>query len=658
MVHPAQAHGSDALRRQAVLPPERESTSRERDLRRKLGIPDEAERILVLGESSHWDPNWLCTSEEYFALRVRKTLKRAIEALEREPTRVYSAESVFYLKMFWEKEPAYRERMRALVNAGRLRITSPSVTTPDTLLPDTEALMRDFLYGQEWLRRRDMKQEPHVAYLPDNFGNSPFLPTLLRAAGVESVAFARLDGAYFPGCDNRPKSDFPLPGSNTAFLMNEARSLDFVWRDPAGAEVIARFHGWGYGQGDLLAHRGLTRWMEWPLAFADRSEKNVAAKVEGFVEAIAKVSRTPYLFCPMGFDFVDPLPELVPLLEHYNRKQYPETGIYVVNAAIDDYLDLVATQRDALPTIALDPNPYWTGFYASRPILKARCRRVVDVLLDLEKSALALGASLDGAPEPDAPKRDGLSPYVASDELADAWYWAVVGNHHDYITGTSPNRVHDKEQKPRTDRALATAEQALRRLEREAASRGIPSPARAATARPVLRSEGGVIHVRTSSLDVTIDPRAGGTMTVIDRTTGTTMLGPRSFDLWNYSDSGGLWRMGHEYRGGRFELLARASDGPAVVRVDEKGDSVEVQIVSTIASDEIRRTIRLRDGQPLVDLEVEGLVSPRRTLTCAFASEPWKETVAMDTPGGVVMRPFAKLFRPTFFSVNRFVHAD
>jgi len=38
----------------------------ELSLRRRLGIPDDAERVLIFTESSHWDPDWLYTSEEYF----------------------------------------------------------------------------------------------------------------------------------------------------------------------------------------------------------------------------------------------------------------------------------------------------------------------------------------------------------------------------------------------------------------------------------------------------------------------------------------------------------------------------------------------------------------------------------------------------------------
>jgi hypothetical protein len=39
-------------------------------IRRRLGIPADAARVLVLAESSHWDANWLLTSDEHHAKRV------------------------------------------------------------------------------------------------------------------------------------------------------------------------------------------------------------------------------------------------------------------------------------------------------------------------------------------------------------------------------------------------------------------------------------------------------------------------------------------------------------------------------------------------------------------------------------------------------------
>ena len=44
------------------------------EIRAALGIPTDAERVLLFAESSHWDTNWLETSEGYFKKRVEPIL--------------------------------------------------------------------------------------------------------------------------------------------------------------------------------------------------------------------------------------------------------------------------------------------------------------------------------------------------------------------------------------------------------------------------------------------------------------------------------------------------------------------------------------------------------------------------------------------------------
>ena len=63
-----------AYKSPAALPSRVEPASRELDLRRRLGIPDSAQRVIIFGETSHWDLNWLYSSEEYYERRVRVIL--------------------------------------------------------------------------------------------------------------------------------------------------------------------------------------------------------------------------------------------------------------------------------------------------------------------------------------------------------------------------------------------------------------------------------------------------------------------------------------------------------------------------------------------------------------------------------------------------------
>ncbi len=666
-------------------------TGNEAALRHRLGIPDDAARVLIFAESSHWDPDWLHTSGEYFSRWVAPNLDQAIDALLSEPRRVYSVECMFFLRMYWEARPEKQETVRALVNEGRLRLTSSGVTTADTLIPRTEAILRDWLAGQEWLRAQGMAQEPRLAYFTDSFGCSPALPSLLRAAGFECTALTRVDGMYFPGTDFEPESHFPRPGSSAELLAKELRTLDFVWRGPDGAEVLCHWNAFTYGQGDMLAHRGLTRMYIANLALPSRSPASVARRIEGYVSQLAPLSRTPYLFCPIGFDFVGPIPGLVDLLERYNRVHYPSSGVWAVCAGLDDYLALVGCHRDLLPTLALDPNPYWTGFYTSRPALKRKAHELVDRLLLAERLALAAGD-------------EGIR-----DELAEAWWAAATANHHDFITGTSPDKVAYGEQHPLLEQATKAAGVAIARLapvfgpsrggshaaaarlgcvfgpsrggshaagnsackphERGEGPKGIVSSGEPAAWEPPLaavgaeakeapqwRREAGKVEVSTPYYTVTLSEEAGGTIISAWSADGEPFLTGFSGDLVSYRDAGGLWRMGHEFAGGELRELARASDRPAPLQVVERGGELEVRCTSVLGGEAIERCFRFAGDSPLIRLRIAGRAPRRRTVTVRFATGLDARSLAMDQPGGMVERPPEKLYAPTFWPLQSLVH--
>jgi len=637
-------------------------------LRRQLGIPDEAKQVIIFAESSHWDPNWLYTSEEYYERFVRCNLDQAIAGLLREPRRVYSVECVFFLRLYWERQPEQREAIRTLVNEGRLRLTSSGVTTADTLLPSAEAILRDLLFGQEWLRAQGMTQEPHLAYFTDSFGCSPALPTLLRAAGFDRTAITRIDGMYFAGCDYETSRGFPRPGSSAERLLHQERSLDFVWCDPSGAEVLCHWNAFNYGQGDLLAHRGLNRVYLFPVAVADRSERNVARHIRKFAAQLRPYSRTPYLFCPIGMDFVEPIPDLVALLDRFNLRHSPvvaassehqadadEPGVdglevdpgpeagpelWAVNAGLDDYLALVDCHRSRLPLLELDPNPYWTGFYTSRPALKERCYDLVDRLLLAERLALR--------PESDA------SPEAIAGELQDAWWTAAVSNHHDFITGTSPDRVVDGEQQPWLEEASATASAAVSRLAPAARQ---PAARPASGDRVQWRYQEEILHVQTSHYTIEIGREAGGgILRLSSLPTGQLLLDGLSNDLISYRDSGGLWRMGHEFRGGTFREAARAGDRPVRLEVQERDGGLEVALDTELDGLPLRRLYRFQAASPLIRLRVEGRAADGRTVTVRFHTGLLAGRLAMDQPGGVVVRPPARIYEPTFWPLQHFLH--
>ena len=187
--------------------------SAERDeaaLRTRLGIPPEAKHVLVFGETSHWDPELAAHHRGVLrALHSRASSTACCGRSRRSRAESSRSRVCSSCSSTGSRIRPSTERLRDLVNQRRLRLTGTGITTPDTVLPDTEAILRDYADGQQWLRDHGMTVEPRLAYLPDDFGHSPALPTMLVALGFDMAAVTRIDGMYFIGSDYRPQVVLP-----------------------------------------------------------------------------------------------------------------------------------------------------------------------------------------------------------------------------------------------------------------------------------------------------------------------------------------------------------------------------------------------------------------------------------------------------------------
>jgi len=615
-------------------------SEKEKTIRDALGIPDDAQKVLFFTESSHWDPNWLFTSTEYYKLRINRLMDQAVRECEKEPRRVFGIECVFFLKMFWDRRPDRRDAVCRLINEGQFRMTGSGMTTPDTCVPGVEALIRDYLVGQEWLRENGMTQEPRLAYLPDNFGVIPTLPSVLRAMGYTQTSMCRIDGSFFPGTDFADERKFPLPGSSAELLMKDLKTTDFIWKGPDGSRVVCHWNPFTYGMGDNLASTAPFIWMGITFGFRSRGGRKVAKKIKSYTERLAELSRTPYLLCPMGLDFNGPIPDLIPLLDRYNKDYYPDTGIYAVNAGMDDCLELVSCRADTLPELEMDMTPYWAGFYAARPDVKHRTRKLVDDLLAAE-SALALAT--------DRPTAEALTR-----ELAPAWETATVANHHDFITGTSPDRVWKKEQLPWLIEAQETVDRVMIRAGEISP---VSIPAKAPVKTPKYTTSDGTITIDTEHYAVTISEESGGSITSWrDQKTGEELLSGPFGDVCVYKDSGGLWRMGNEFNGGQLFMIERLSDRAVVSDIAVEGGSLIVTSEFTLGKRKMTRRMRFDSGFPLVRMTLHGSIGRWRGVTCRFPSLLRPREVFMDVPGGVVGRPLVKIYNPTYWAASNFAH--
>jgi hypothetical protein len=563
---------------------------------------------------------------------------------------VFSIEGLFFLRLYWERCPHRREQIRDLVHQGRLRLTGTGITTPDTNIPHGEAILRDYLHGQGWLRREGLNVEPRLAYLPDSFGHSPALPSLLRSLGMDMVGVTRIDGMPFIGSDYRLASEFPLPGSS-AEELGKLGAQTFVWRAPDGAEVLCHWNAFTYFQGDMLAHLGVIRWMGVTFGIPWRTRGHVLRRIKGFVKQLAPLARTPYLFCPIGCDFNDPVRDLVALLDRYNREHFDVTGVWAVSAGMDDYLELVGHHRERLPVVEMDPNPVWMGAYASRPEIKRRCNSVTRKLLLAEKLACARMLESEDVD-------DGVHAGLR-DELSRSWDVLAVSNHHDFITGTSPDRVWHAEQRPWLQAVEERASAVIDRVMRDWAPSAVSRPPVSHVAPLEWRMNDGELTVSSAHLTMVLSERQGGCIVSLCKgTDGPELLAGPSNDVVAYHDEGGLWRMGHEFRGGRFEETMRASAGRARIEARERGGVLEIEVRSGSLSGDtpLVRRLWVRADSPIIRMQLAGAAPLRRTLTCLFHPAFRAEELVMDVPGGVLTRPRRKIYDPTFWPARSFAH--
>ena len=673
----------------------------ERDLRHLLGVPDGADRVLVLSQSSHLDIDWKQTFDGYYGGFVESIFDQAGELLAADRESFYSLAETAYLARYLDEHDAGAWRAQAA--RGHLRVVGGGMTSPDTLLPTAEPLIRDYLAGSRFAEEA-LGARPRAAWLPDSFGHSATVPDLLSAAGFDFVGLGRIDGArhsYEIMVGNLP----PIaPGvDTTASLLHDLGSADFVWRGPGGGELLAHYMPVReYCQGDTIDLSGYA--LGGQRIGVERGDEPgyVEGQIADYISALTPYEHTPYLFVPVGCDFQAPRPLLTTYARWWNQSRFSSTGVWVVAATFEDYMRLVAFHRDALPVLARDLAPVWTGFYASRPSLKQAARAAAESLAGVEPF-LALA-------DP------------ASTRLADAWQSVVLSDHHDWITGTANDDVAHGEQLPRLQAALATAESAwgdvvaalTAKVDTDAAAGdaivvfnaapvdrsgvvevphagagawhavaddGSVWPAQAAApdriafvagtvpafgwrtfslapgdpsaAAPAATAtlDGDSASLHTGALDARFGRHAGGWSLDSLAVRGQELLSGPSLEWVVYSDTGGLYRIGSERPDCAGAAFSEVATVPLAALALVEAGPARVALRASATVDGIATTIDIiaAAGDDHLTLRITGAAAPRRTIMLRVRPSAPGDTLAMGVAGGAAVRPLRHLYSPSLW---------
>ena len=439
-------------------------TPLENDLRKQLGVPDGAASVLILGMDAHMDWDWLNTFQTLvydgnsnngnINRSVREIINQAwavmIKNQQSTNPYLYSVCEMGFLRAALELNPDLVTQFKTHNLNKQLSIEGGGITSPDNLLPHGEAFIRNYLVGWAW-QLATLGLQSIYAYMPDDFGHDAQLPVMLEAMGFAGVSFSRIPGSW------ASSQTSPLdPKLQSLYAQLTAPGgADLFWQASDGSSVFAHLEQNSYCQGSSLGNYCA-------------NPKDAIGDVNTYLNYNQPSSPSPYVYVPCGCDFALPIPCLLEIAAAYNA-QAPTPTTHAVVGTLEQYIQLVtawsANNPGKLASRMMDPTPYWTGFYASRPANKILHQGTVRALLGAE----VFGVIADALQTNDTLAWESVST-ARSQAIAQGWESLLPSTHHDYITGTAVDSVYSEEQVPLLQAAYAIGDGARKTAIQEIAT--------------------------------------------------------------------------------------------------------------------------------------------------------------------------------------------
>lgn len=219
---------------------------------------------------SHIDLTWWNSPEEC-RKRNAEIMDSIFELCESDPNFKFSYETTAGLMNYLEMQPDNRDKIRRLLEAGRLDVGGLFVSPFCDALTD-EAVARNFYLGKLWLEKA-FGYSPTIAKEYDVPGHTLQMPQLVGSAGMDALVITR----------------GPHGG--------------FYWEAPDGTEVLTFCvpYNWSY-------------WRKLGVGF-EETEKNLPAQLE----RAAEIFPGPELIIPDGDDMTLPNSALLGIIERWNE---------------------------------------------------------------------------------------------------------------------------------------------------------------------------------------------------------------------------------------------------------------------------------------------------------------------------------------------------
>jgi alpha-mannosidase len=335
--------------------------------------------------NAHLDPVWLWDWREGLNEGIT-TIRTILELMDEDPRMTFiRGESLIYQHLERE-DPETFARVKALVEEGRWDVIGGTFIQPDTNLPATETLARQFTVAQAYFRRA-FGRTPEAAWAADSFGHSAGYPEILAAAGMKYFAFTRPEERYV-------HLDHPA----------------FWWESASGARI--------------LSYRPTFGWYG-----TERDE--VFRRFDGYLTANEKfAAKNVGCFYGLGNHGGGPSRRQLDEIRRWADK-HPQ--VEVVHSTLHRFFEALVQEESErasrYPVHRGELNFCLRGCYSSVAKFKFPYRRTESRLVRAEKTDAIIAAGLGRT----------------TGELDAAWRSVLFNTFHDILPGTSIERAYEEQ---------------------------------------------------------------------------------------------------------------------------------------------------------------------------------------------------------------------
>ena len=152
----------------------------------------EDDKTFFLISDTHLDTQWNWDVKTTISQYVKNTLVDNMALMDKYPSFHLNYEGA--IKYMWMKEyyPAEFEKLKGYIRSGQWHVSGMSVDANDVMMSSAESILHSMLYANRFYRQEFGVRGGYDVMLPDCFGFSYALPSLMRHAGQKGFHTAKL----------------------------------------------------------------------------------------------------------------------------------------------------------------------------------------------------------------------------------------------------------------------------------------------------------------------------------------------------------------------------------------------------------------------------------------------------------------------------------